>query len=185
VAGFPRAIPEYASKADVPNRITRTANEATPVIGESSPWVILPGDEFISCSKLVGKCTWTEGHKGITCDLNGVYFVNIVKVSHNGELVQIETRPEAGRISLGPKQRFWVEPNVLYPIIKGAGDLVACGFNPKHELCVIVPNNSITEEYLSLARVNVEQQNPRLSQYFRVFEESPVVADRILNSWEI
>lgn len=171
VAGRSRAIPEYASKQEVLLGITREINEANPVESSSSPWVILPRGEFRIVNKLAGRCTWTEGRKGVTCDLNGLYFVNIVNVSHDGNLVQIETRPEAGRTDLGPKQRFWVEPDVLYPVIKGAGDLVACGFKPQHELCAIVPNAGITAEYLLQTRLHIERQNPNLFNYFRTFEQ--------------
>ena len=63
------------------------------------------------------------------CDLNGVYFVNVVNVSYDGTRVQIETGHEAGRTNGGPK-RFWVEHKLLYPVIKGASDLKACRSNP-------------------------------------------------------
>ena len=169
--GRSHVIPEYASKQEVLSGITKEINEATPVEGLSSPWVILPRGEFSIINRLAGKCTWTEGHKGITCDLNGLYFVNIVNVSHDGHLVQIETRPEAGRTNLGPKQKFWVEPDHLYPVIKGAGDLVTCGFKPQHELCAIVPNAGITTEYLLQTRLHIERQNPNLFNYFRTFEQ--------------
>lgn len=33
-----------------------------------------------------------EGRKGLTCDLNGVYFVNVVNVSYDGTRVQIEIK---------------------------------------------------------------------------------------------
>lgn len=121
--------------------------------------------------KLVGKCTWTEGRKGITCDLNGVYFVNVVNVSYDGTRVQIETRPEAGRTNIGPKRRFWVEHNLLYPVIKGASDLKACQYNPQHELYAIVPNRGITSTWLSQAETEVEQNNRLLYDYFRAFEQ--------------
>lgn len=168
--GISRTISEYAPKAEVLAGIDRAENEATPVENISSPWVIMPRGEFAACRKLVGRCNWVKGHKGITSDLNGIYHVRIVNVSHDGGLVQIETRPEAGRTSIGPKQRFWVEPDMLYSLIKGAGDLAVCSFNPAHELCAIVPNYGITETALSQAQTCTEQQNPNLYQYFRVYE---------------
>lgn len=170
IQGESRAIPDHATKQDVLHRTTRTANEATPVHGDSSPWAILPPGEFDTCRKLIGRCTWTEGRKGITCDLNGVYFVDVINISHDGNLVQIETRPEAGRTNIGPKRRFWVEPTLLYPVIKGASDLQSCHYNPQHELYSIVPNNGITATWLSQAETEVEQNNRRLYEYFRTFE---------------
>lgn len=169
--GKSRTIPEHATKQEVLNRTTRTFLEANPVQGGSSPWAILPSGDFDICKKLVGKCTWTEGRKGITCDLNGVYFVNVVNVSYDGTRVQIETRPEAGRTNIGPKRRFWVEHNLLYPVIKGASDLKACQYNPQHELYAIVPNRGITSTWLSQAETEVEQNNRLLYDYFRAFEQ--------------
>lgn len=171
IIGESRTIPEHTTKYEVLNRTTRTSNEATPVHGDSSPWAILPPGEFDTCRKLIGKCTWTEGRKGITCDLNGVYFVNVINISHNGSLVQIETRPEAGRTNIGPKRRFWVEPNLLYPVIKGASDLQFCHYTPQHELYAIVPNKGITAIWLSQAEIEVEQNNRRLYEYFREFKQ--------------
>lgn len=171
IPGESRTIPEHAAKQDVLARTMRHFNEANPVQGGSSPWAILPPGEFDTCRKLVGRCTWTEGRKGITCDLNGVYFVNVINISHDGSLVQIETRPEAGRTNIGPKRRFWIEPNLLYPVIKGASDLKACYFDPKHELYAIVPNNGITAELLSQAETVMTNNNFRLYSYFRTYEQ--------------
>lgn len=168
--GVPRTISEYASRPEVLARVERTENEANPVEHASSPWVIMPRGEFATCRKLVGRCTWIEGHKGITSDLNGVYHVNIVNVSHDGSFIQIETRPEAGRTNIGPKQRFWVEPNMLYPVIKGAGDLSACSFAPSHGLCVIVPNRGIVGPALVHAQSQMEQRNPNLLRYFQTYQ---------------
>lgn len=168
--GKTRNIPEYASKQAVLNQITRKQYEANPVGKSNSPWAILLPGEFEMCKKLIGRCEWTEGKKGITCDLNGVYFVNIVNVSHDNSLVQIETRPEAGRTNIGPKQRFWVEPTLLYPVVKGAADLDCCIYNPKHELCAIVPNKGISGELLTQTKISVERDNPNLFQYFKSFE---------------
>ena len=170
IPGNSRTIPEHATKQEVLERTSRETSEANPVQESSSPWAILPPGEFETCRKLVGRCTWTEGRKGITCDLNGVYFVNVVNVSHDGRQVQIETRPEAGRTDIGPKQRFWVESSLLYPVIKGASDLDSCWFNPRHELYAIVPNKGITTAFLSEAETEITDNNPQLCTYFRTFE---------------
>lgn len=167
--GKTRTIPEYASKQEVLSRTVREQKEANPVGGDNSPWAVLPPGEFETCKKLIGKCGWAEGRKGITCDLNGVYFVNIVNVSHDGALVQVETRPEAGRTDIGPKQRFWVEPALLYPVVKGAADVECCKFNPQHMLCGIVPNRGITGEAFTEAKSIVERNNPQLFEYFKAF----------------
>ncbi len=169
--GKSRVIPEHSTKQDVLARTIRNVNEANPVDGNASPWAILSPGEFDTCRKLAGTCDWTEGRKGITCDLNGIFFVNVVKASHDGKLVQIETRPEAGRTNIGPKQRFWIEPDLLYPVIKGAADLKPCSFSPDHKLFAIVPNRGITATALSAAKTNVEMVNLHTYAYFKTFEQ--------------
>lgn len=170
IYGLSKIIPEYATKQDVLNRTVREENEANPVQDSSSPWVILPHGEFAVCQKLIGTCTWAEGRKGITCDLNGVYFVNVVDVSHDRRLVRIETRPEAGRTNIGHRQKFWIEADLLYPVIKGAADIAPCCFNPNHELYAIVPNRGITPAYFAETQNVMVQENPRLFEYFHHFE---------------
>lgn len=171
IPGQGRAIPERMSRDEVLATVTRTQNEANPIHGPGSPWSILPPGEFGLCQRLAGRCTWVEGRKGITCDLNGVYYVEIVRLSHDGRLVQIETRPQAGRTSIGPAQRSWVEPDLLYPVIKGAADVEMCRFAPQHTLCAIVPNRAITREALARAQDEVENSNPGLFGYFSAFRE--------------
>lgn len=167
--GMPRIIPETITKEDALSRTCRVENEATPVSSIDSPWAVLPPGEFALCRNLVGQSNWVEGRKGITCDLNGIYFVNIVGVSGDSTLVQIETRPEAGRTNIGPKQRFWVEPDLLFPLVKGAGDLKCCFYSPEHELCAIVPNRGISANEYRAAQDAVERQNPHLYRYLRTF----------------
>lgn len=167
--GVSRIIPETISKQDAFLRTQRIENEATPVSGIDSPWAILPPGEFAFCRNLVGQSNWVEGRKGITCDLNGVFFVKIVGVSTDNRLVRIETRPEAGRTDIGPRQRFWVEPDLLYPLVKGAGDLKQCHYSPEHELCAIIPNRGISANEYRLAQTAVERDNPLLYRYLQTF----------------
>lgn len=168
--GTVKMIPENATIDEVLSRRTRTLYEANPVQGGSSPWALLPPGRFETCEKLIGRCSWVEGRKGITCDLNGIYFVNVVNVSYDNNLVQIENRPEAGRTNIGPKKRFWIEPDCLYPVVKGASDIDKCSFNPRHELYALVPNQGINTESLQSSRELIENNLPRTYTYLREFE---------------
>ncbi len=173
--GATKNIPENSKKEEVLLRRVRSLYEANPVQGSSSPWAILPPGRFDDCRKLIGTCTWASGRKGVTCDLNGIYFVNVIGISHDGKLVQIENRPEAGRTNIGPKKRFWVEPDLLFPVVKGAADIEKCYFNPDHRLYVIIPNKGITGSWLSESK-NVETQYPHTFAYLREFE--PLLRNR-------
>lgn len=142
---YTAAIPETSSKQDVYKRVNIKNWEATPVSGKSSPWAILPKGRFKDMAAIQGKSEWIAGRKGITTDLNGVYMVRIVDTNHSEKLVQIETRPEAGRSDIGPSRRFWVEPDLLFPLLKGAGDFSAYNLNIKEELYVFLPNEGIVK----------------------------------------
>lgn len=145
--GFTKNIPSNLSLKSVMKRVSVSAQEAAPVDGLGSPWAVLPKGRFEILKSLAGECSWIAGRKGITTDLNGVYFVPIIQ--DNGKLVQIKSRPEAGRKQLGPIKTAWVEPELLYPLIKGAGDFEPCYLklnNPTNidqKLYVFVPNTGI------------------------------------------
>jgi hypothetical protein len=122
--GFGRAIPTTTSLANVLKRTSITAKEAAPVDGLGSPWAVLTKGRFAKLSVLSGACTWVAGRKGITTDLNGVFFVPVLQ--DNGELVQVRSRPDAGKKDIGSVKTAWVEPDLLYPLLKGAGDFESC-----------------------------------------------------------
>lgn len=122
--GFTKAIPASSSLSAVMKRVSITVKEAAPVDGKGSPWAVLTKGRFNTLKALSGACTWVAGRKGITTDLNGVYFVPIIQ--DNGTLVQIRSRPDAGKKALGAVKTAWVEPTLLYPLVKGAGDFESC-----------------------------------------------------------
>ena len=71
--------------------------------------------------------------------------VRIVDTNEADGLVQVETRPTAGKINIGPTKRFWVEPDLLYPLLKGAGDFSTCEVHIDEQLYIIVPNDGINQ----------------------------------------
>ena len=145
--GFPRSIPAQLALPEVLGRIAFDVKEAAPVGGAGSPWAVLSVGRYQLLEGLAGTCNWVEGRKGITTDLNGVYFVPIRQVA-NG-LVQIESRPEAGRKDIGAARTGWVEPDLLYPLVKGAGDFESCYLRLEdparsdQKLYTFVPNTGI------------------------------------------
>lgn len=143
---FTRIIPVNSNLAEVKKRIRPDILEAYPVNGNNSPWAILPKGRFKQLVKLVGKCDWVQGRKGITADLNGVYFVEIIGENKKDKLLKIRTRPDAGKIDIGPSQEFWVEPDLLYPLIKGASDFSRAYLNREHSLFAFIPNDGIVKK---------------------------------------
>jgi hypothetical protein len=145
--GSSRSIPPSLPLADVMTRIHALDHEAAPVNEVGSPWAVLARGRFERLRGLALPCSWTSGHKGITPDLNGLYYVPILG-SHGG-LVQVRTRPEAGSKPIGDK-KAWVEPTLIYPLIKGPADFEACyirldspAFPSKNRLYTFVPNQGI------------------------------------------
>lgn len=169
--GKSKNIPESINKEDVLARVVFDQQEATPITGEGAPWAILPKGDFPLYKKILGNSTWVQGKKGITCDLNGIYFVRIINQNINTGLVQIETRPEAGKIDIGVSQKFWIEPQCIYPLLKGAGDISPCGYSNKDQLFAIVPNRGITKEEYEKAQYIVENQSANLYNYFETYSE--------------
>ncbi|WP_191559170.1 Eco57I restriction-modification methylase domain-containing protein [Brevundimonas aurantiaca] len=172
-AGESASIPEYASKSAVLARVHQKVWEATPVDGVNSPWAVLPPGRFREMVNIQGKSDWIAGRKGITTDLNGVYMVRVLAENAQTGLVQVETRPEAGRTDIGPARTFWIEPTLLYPLLKGAADFSACHVHVKDQLYVLVPNKGINKsDYVESDKVlNQLQQTKRYFQHFQALLE--------------
>lgn len=164
-----KSIDPVLSLRDVLDRVSIQSMEAMPVGEEGSPWAILKHGRWDVVSKLSGESKWILGRKGITADLNGVYFVPIEDVSDSG-LVQIKTRPEAGKKDIGTAKKVWVEPDLLFPLIKGASDFEACYFKPAQELFTFVPNAGINRDDYEAAEIGVNVLR-RTKQYFNSFED--------------
>ncbi|WP_332398875.1 Eco57I restriction-modification methylase domain-containing protein [Vibrio metschnikovii] len=179
--GHKKAISATNSLQSVLATLDSNRNEAFPVADEGSPWAILPPGRFSAIKYLSNRCDWTQGRKGITTDLNGVYFIPVIQ--NNGDLVQIESRPEAGKKDIGPKRTLWVEPDLLYPLIKGAGDFEACYLKitgptyDKDKLYTFVPNTGISNEDYRIAENEIfSPKLKRTLSWFKNFED--VLLDR-------
>lgn len=149
--GYVRAVPTNLRLDDVLTRVSINPHEAAPVEGLGSPWSVLPKGRFQILKALAGSCEWVSGRKGITTDLNGVFFVPVSE--DNGTLVKIRSRPDAGKKKIGPVKSAWVEPTLLYPLIKGAGDFESCYLRLKSPaegaelLYTFVPNTGIDKDH--------------------------------------
>ncbi|MBA6287759.1 Eco57I restriction-modification methylase domain-containing protein [Colwellia sp. MB3u-4] len=174
--GFKKVIPETNSKEEVLNSVSIIPKEANPVGDLRSPWAIMLPSHFEKTEAIRGKSEWIQGRKGVTADLNGIYFLEILDVDEKNQLVLIETRPNAGKKDIGKAKRFWIEPDLLYPLVKGASDFSSCYFKPKNDLYVLVPNKGITKSYLLDAEDIVEGDLKKTHRYFESYQE--LLADR-------
>ncbi|WP_219845165.1 N-6 DNA methylase [Paenibacillus sp. PCH8] len=169
--GSPKLIPSNITLEEVKARIQVEHLEAVPVNGLRSPWSILPPGRFQAMNKITGISTWVRGRKGVTTDLNGVYFVRIIDQNKSEGIVRIETRPEAGKKDIGAVQKFWIEPHMLYPLIKGAGDFSECSLSIEEELFVIVPNLGVNRRECNEAEIVLDTQAKRTKRYFNYYEQ--------------
>ncbi len=169
-AGQARLISPYISLSDVMRSVSLCNMEAMPVESEGSPWAILKPGRFNTLSSITGRSDWARGRKGITTDLNGIYFVNVTATNNQTGLVSVQTRPEAGRTDIGPSRTFWIEPTLLYPLAKGAADFDSCFFAPSHQLFALVPNDGISRAAYEKAQRNVDVNCPKTKAYFRAYE---------------
>lgn len=164
--------------ADALAQLTMDVQEAFPVREDEpgSAWSVMGKGQHKRLAKLIGSTEWATGRKGITADLNGVYFVRIFD-SKPG-LVEIESRPEAGKKNIGPVKRAWVENEMIYPLVKGASDFDACyvkiddpNYTGEH-LFTFVPNKTIApKDYASLEADMASPRLQRTSKWFAGYKE--------------
>ncbi|MEO1751372.1 N-6 DNA methylase [Thiofaba sp. EF100] len=135
--------------------------EANPVSQtiEGAPWAIMKPGHFAAYQPLFGASTWVNGRKGITTDLNGVYFVEVIDSNPSTQMVKVRTRPHEGKTNLGQPRDFWVEAESLFPLAKGAGDLHHCYFQPENNLYAFVPNKGIDRNSLKDAAERYNANN--------------------------
>lgn len=173
--GFKRAIEPNLDHQKVLSNVNICIKEAFPVGELGSPLAVLDIGRFSTIKYLAKQCNWTQGRKGITTDLNGVYFVPILNCS--SDKVQISSRPDAGKRDIGKSKTAWVEPDLLYPLIKGAGD-----FEPYYlrldspdynniKLYTFIPNSAISKEAYQTAEDLLSSPKFNLTfSWFKSFE---------------
>ena len=85
-------------------------------------------------------------------------------------MVQIETRPSAGRTNIGPARKFWIESDLVYPLAKGASNIGKGLFLYDANLCAILPNVGISASDYKKAE-EVLDDLPKTKEYFQAYKE--------------
>lgn len=180
--GTSQNISPVLNLSAVLSNVDRTPLEANPVGGDGSPWAILPPGRFqeILPMRTTAVQPWVEGRKGITADLNGVYFVPVLNENTSNRTVQIQSRPEAGKKDIGVARTYWIEPDWLFPLIKGASDFSPCYLDPKDRLFAIVPNKGIRRSDYIESEAHYRTSMPKLHAYFSNFQN--LLSDR--STWK-
>lgn len=165
--GGKKTISVYATTSEILNERQVDYCVAEPIDDTlRGRWIYGSENQLWTFKRIVGNPTY-EGRKGITTDLNGIFFPKLLQKA-NG-LVQIETRPSAGRTDIGPAFKAWIEEDMVYPLAKGSKDIKHGKFDPQDSLVAIVPNKGIkNSDYLKAE--NKLDELPRTKAYFKRYE---------------
>ena len=116
--GCPSRIAQDESLPSVLNATTQKKIEAIPVVAskDTSPWLTAPKQALSGIQKVIGLSDY-RAYAGCCTWLNSVYWISIVKVLPNGELL-IENLNDVGKIKVKHVQAV-IEPDLVYPLLRG------------------------------------------------------------------
>ncbi len=155
------AVPEDAS-LDEAMRLIAPTDKLAIAIPPDQRWSILDPAHLALVPKLRGGSETWRGRKGITTDLNGAYFVEIVGPGASPGLVRVRTIPSSGKKPVPLIDRD-VDAELLYPLLKGAGQIGPFSYTPS-ALAAIVPNKVITS---IPSELSFRRDFPATYSYFR------------------
>ena len=137
---------------------------ARPVPGsDAGPWLKGTAAEHAIWANLfdAGQEAHYQARKGITTDLNGVYFVR-TETAPNGR-VWVTNDPAAGRKESLPRLRQQIESEHVFPLMRGRG-LRAFHAEPDPDYKVIVPQRGMHGD------PNLPVDAPRTHKFLSTFE---------------
>ncbi len=137
---------------------------ARPVPGtDAGPWLkgSLPEHEVWQTLLDASRAAQYQARKGITTDLNGVFFVRVERA--DAGLVWVSNDPTIGRTKGIPTTRRLIEQEHVFPLMRGRG-LKPFYATPDPEFHVVVPQRGMHGDALLPASA------PRTYQYLAAFE---------------
>lgn len=135
---------------------------AAPVPGtDSGPWLRGTEPQHEAWSKVFGNALpYYKARKGVTTDLNGAFFVRVLKVE--GARAEVVNDPDMGRKAL-PKVKAWVESEHVFPLVRGRGvEAYQCTADP--EFCVLLPQRGMHGD------TDLAVSSPLTYRYLKRFE---------------
>lgn len=137
----PRGLPEEGSWEQIEPLLESQPKRAMPVAPQGGRWSLLSPSEMPLLDQLKGGSPHLVGRKGVTTDLNGVYFIEVLGPGPAGQL-RFQNPPESGHTPLGSPYEGMVESELVFPLIKGAGNIRA--FQATLDArCILLPNRGI------------------------------------------
>ncbi|MEL9941011.1 MAG: N-6 DNA methylase [Ignisphaera sp.] len=135
----------------------------------TSPWMQVTPRALEAIRKMVGRSQYYEAHEGVNVALNQVYFVKILEKLHDGKL-RITNPPEPGQKKKVKQVEVAVEPDLVYPLIRGRD--VKKWYVSFEDRYIIVPHDPKTGKPLreSDFKVKFPQTYDYLNMYKRELE---------------
>jgi len=165
----PRGTKNYSCAHDFYSNTTSSRLHAIPMPGkEAGPWLRGNKDDHEFWGNLFGG---EERHytarKGITTDLNGVYFVKVLERLKNGK-VKICNDPSMGKKPEIPQITMIVEDEHVFPLLRGRGvKQFNANIDPEHH--VIIPQREMHGDPDLL--INAPQTYKFLNSFKRFLEK--------------
>ncbi|MEM1568860.1 Eco57I restriction-modification methylase domain-containing protein [Pyrobaculum sp.] len=133
----------------------------------TSPWMQVTPRALEAIRKMVGRTQYYEAHEGVNVALNQVYFVKILEKLPDGKL-RITNPPEQGQKKKVKQVEVAVEPDLVYPLIRGRD--VEKWYVSFEDRYIIVPHDPRTAE--PIAHDVMKVKYPNTWDYFiRFFED--------------
>ncbi|HIC94241.1 MAG TPA: SAM-dependent DNA methyltransferase, partial [Anaerolineae bacterium] len=111
--GVDLALSEVRSLVKRANLYAQPVNEAEP----TSPWITARRRAFKALKKVLGESEY-QARVGACTWANGVYWVRIIEQRPDGFLV-VENLHQIGRLETIKKITTFIEPDLLYPLLRG------------------------------------------------------------------
>ena len=165
-------VDQNLSLDEVKSRILRAEIAAEPVQSgdPTSPWLTGPQKSLSGVRKVLGQSEYTA-NLGCHTWLSGVYWINVLEVLPNGELL-IENLYDVGKIKI-PHVQTVIESDLVYPLIRGR-DVQRWSAEPSAH--IILANR--TDKLAGIPEAEMKRRWPKTYAYLKQFEGSPKKPER-------
>ena len=160
-------VDQNLSLGEVESRTSRVEIAAEPVQSgdRTSPWLTAPKKALPGIRKVLGQSEYTA-NLGCHTWLNGVYWINVIEVRPNGELL-IENLHDVGKIKVQHVQAV-IEPDLVYPLLRGR-DVQRWHAEPSAH--IILANR--TDKLAGIPEAEMKRCWPKTYAYLKQFEGDP------------
>ena len=150
--------------------LTKLAAQPVQRQARTSPWLTAPKQSLPDIQKVIGFSNY-RAHAGCCTWLNGVYWVNVLEVRSNGELL-IENLYDVGKIKVEHVEAV-IEPDLVYPLLRGK-DVQRWRAEPSAH--IILANR--TDKLAGISESEMKRRWPKTYAYLKRFEGDPKKPER-------